>query len=122
MNYYKNLEVWKESIDVVTDLYQVTKKFPKEELYSLTSQIKRSAISIPSNIAEGAGRSGNKEFLNFLNIAYGSLCELDTQLVIAIKLGYLGEEEFAGLTKHIDKIKRMTINLKKRIRENENQT
>lgn len=117
MNYYKNLEVWKESIQLVTEVYIVAKKFPKEELYSLASQIKRCSVSIPSNIAEGAGRNGKKEFLNFLSIASGSCCELETQLQIALNLGFIKESELGLISNRIDKINRMIINLAKRLKE-----
>jgi four helix bundle protein len=86
---HKDLNVWKKSIDLVDIIYEVTKSFPKEELYCLTSQIRRSAISVPSNIAEGAARSFKKEFIQFLYIALGSLSELETQIIIANRQGYL---------------------------------
>lgn len=75
---YRDLDVWKKSVALVTDVYQATALFPKEEVYGLTSQIRRSAVSIPSNIAEGRGKRGTRDFVRFLNIAYGSLCELET--------------------------------------------
>jgi len=86
---HKDLNVWKKSIDLVDIIYKITKSFPKEELYCLTSQIRRSAISVPSNIAEGAARSSKKEFIQFLYIALGSLSELETQIIIANRQGYL---------------------------------
>ena len=86
---HKDLNVWKKSIDLVDIIYKMTKSFPKEELYCLTSQIRRSAISVPSNIAEGAARSSKKEFIQFLYIALGSLSELETQIIIANRQGYL---------------------------------
>ena len=92
MKTHKDLEVWKNSIDLVTSVYEITKTFPKYELYGLTSQIRRSAVSIPSNIAEGAGRNHNKEFIQFLYIALGSLAELETQLIISNKIQFLNEE------------------------------
>jgi four helix bundle protein len=88
---YKNLLVWQEAIALVTQVYVVTRCFPREELYGLTSQIRRSAVSVPSNIAEGQARNSTGEFRQFLGIAKGSLAELDTQLVIAANLGYLAE-------------------------------
>ena len=91
MKTHKDLEVWKNSIDLVTSVYEITKTFPKYELYGLTSQIRRSAVSIPSNIAEGAGRNHNKEFIQFLYIALGSLAELETQLIISNKIQFLNE-------------------------------
>jgi four helix bundle protein len=86
---HKDLKVWKESMELVILIYAATKEFPKDELYGLTSQIKRASISIPSNIAEGAGRKGAKEFIRFLYIALGSLSELETQIEIALNLNYV---------------------------------
>lgn len=89
MKTHKDLDVWKLSVELVLDIYKITKNFPKEEIYGLTSQIRRSAISIPSNIAEGAGRNSKKEYVHFLYNSLGSLSELETQLMIAEKIGYL---------------------------------
>jgi four helix bundle protein len=111
MNYYKKLEVWKEAMILVTEVYQLTKKFPKEELYALTSQIKRCSVSIPSNIAEGAGRNGRKEFISFLGIAGGSCCELDTQLILAERLGYLDSTDTIAVLARLESIKRMNVKL-----------
>jgi four helix bundle protein len=86
---HEKLDVWKKSMKLVTEIYQISQKFPKEEIYGLTSQMRRSAISIPSNIAEGKGRHTNPEFCQFLIHARGSLLELETQLQIACNLGYL---------------------------------
>lgn len=111
MNNYKMLEIWKVSIELVRDIYQLTKKFPKEEIYILTSQIRRCSISIPSNIAEGAGRRGNKEFISFLSISAGSCCELETQLIIAEQLGYVKVEETSALFEKLTYIMRMNVKL-----------
>ena len=86
MRTYKDLDVWKNAMDLVKCIYDETKSFPKEEMFGLTNQIRRAAVSIPSNIAEGSGRAHNKEFINFLYIALGSLAELETQLMIANNL------------------------------------
>jgi four helix bundle protein len=86
---HHDLIVWKESVELVKEIYDLTANFPKEEIYSLTSQIRRSAISVPSNIAEGAARTTNKEFINFLSISRGSLSVLETHIIIAKKIGYL---------------------------------
>jgi four helix bundle protein len=91
MKHYKNLLVWQKAIALVTQIYVVTRTFPREELYGLTSQIRRAAVSIPSNIAEGQSRLTRGEFRQFLGIARGSLAELETQLIISEKLGYLTE-------------------------------
>lgn len=90
---HKKLDVWRESVALATHLYQVTERFPKTEIYGLTSQMRRAVVSIPSNIAEGAARASSKEFAQFLNIAGGSLSELDTQIEIAINLQYLSGDE-----------------------------
>lgn len=108
---HKDLKVWQESMDLVTDIYELVQNFPAEEKYNLTSQIKRSSVSIPSNIAEGAGRKSNLEFIQFLNIASGSLSGLETQLEIAIRLKFITENE--ELFKKIIFIRIMITNLKK---------
>ena len=83
---YKELKVWQKSIELVTNIYQLTESFPKEEIFGLTSQIKRSAVSIPSNIAEGRHRGGRKDFVHFLRMSFGSGAELETQLEISKRL------------------------------------
>jgi four helix bundle protein len=96
INRHSDLVAWKKSMDLVEMVYQLTKQFPKEEVYGLTSQLRRSAVSIPSNIAEGYGRSGRREFAHCLSIALGSLAEVETQIEIAQRLGYIGSDEAAG--------------------------
>ncbi|GAH43707.1 unnamed protein product [marine sediment metagenome] len=86
---HKDLEVWKKSMDLVSNIYKITESFPNKELYSLTNQIRKAAVSVPSNIAEGAARNSKKEFIQFLYIALGSLSELETQVIIASRLEYL---------------------------------
>lgn len=90
---HKDLEVWKKSMDLVIKVYQITQLFPDAEKFGLTSQMRRAAVSIPSNIAEGAARKGNKEFIQFLYIAIASLSELETQYLIAIRLEFIKKEE-----------------------------
>jgi four helix bundle protein len=90
---YKELDVWNAGLDFVVHVYQVTNKFPKEESYGLTSQIRRAVVSIPSNIAEGAARKSDKEFIQFLHIALGSLAEAETQLIIAERLKFAHQIE-----------------------------
>ena len=98
MTHYKTLEAWKKSMLLVKDIYLLTKTFPKEELYALTSQIRRAAISVPSNIAEGSGRKHKKETIQFLHISRGSLYELDTQLNIAMLINVLNEEKLTPVS------------------------
>lgn len=107
MKTHKDLEVWKKAIDFVTAIYVATQSFPKEEIYSLTSQMRRAAVSIPSNIAEGAARKSDKEFVQYLYVALGSLVELDTQLLIASNLDYLENEKYIILQSQLDEIGKM---------------
>lgn len=104
---YRDLEVWKKSVMLVTHIYQITGTFPKEEVYGLTSQIRRSAISIPSNIAEGRGKRSTRDFIRFLNISYGSLCEAETQLIIAGNLRLLDSDALKNLLELTSEIARM---------------
>ena len=101
---HKKLDVWRESVARATHIYQVTEKFPKTEIYGLTSQMRRAVVSIPSNIAEGAARNSSKEFAQFLNIAGGSLSELDTQLEISHNLLFLNTEQKHEIDLMIDSI------------------
>jgi len=89
---HRKLEVWKKSMTLAKEIYSATEEFPKSEVYGLTSQLRRAAVSVPSNLAEGAARRGSREFRQFINIAQGSLSELDTQLDLAKMLGYLDPE------------------------------
>jgi len=90
---YRQLITWQKAMELVKQIYNLTKSFPKEEIYGLTSQIRRAAVSVPSNIAEGQGRDSTKEFIHHLSIAYGSLMEVETQVLIAESLNYLKSEE-----------------------------
>ncbi|RYZ30612.1 MAG: four helix bundle protein [Chitinophagaceae bacterium] len=94
MNNYKQLDAWKASMELITEIYMITKLYPKEELYALTSQTKRAAVSIAANIAEGLGRQYRKDTLQFLHISRGSLYELETLLIIALNVKILTEEQF----------------------------
>jgi four helix bundle protein len=112
MHQYKKLEIWQRAVALAVKIYQVSDAFPKEERYGLTSQITRSAVSVSSNIAEGAGRNTNKDFDNFLGYALGSLFEVETQLIIASRLSYVEsglleeiENEIALLTNKIIRFK-----------------
>ncbi len=111
---HKDLNVWNDAMELVTDIYRLTKSFPKEELYGLTSQIRRSAVSVPSNIAEGAARKNKTEFIQFLYIALGSLSELETQLIISKNLNY--SETISSLLSKVTDIRKMIFGLIKSIK------
>ncbi|MFA4910281.1 MAG: four helix bundle protein [Desulfobacteria bacterium] len=114
---HKKLDVWKLAIELVLDVYGVIKTFPMEEKYNLTDQLRRVVVSIPSNIAEGAARNTKKEFANFLYIAQGSLSELDTQLEIGFKLGYIKSNDFENLELKMDRIGKMISGLIKALKK-----
>ncbi len=112
IKHYKNLKIWQRSVDLVTAVYQLTDSFPRDELYVLTSQIRRAAISVPSNIAEGSSRRHTKkEFIRFLQMAYGSLAEIETQLIIAGNLTFTSQKDCENIFKEIDEVMRMTTGL-----------
>ena len=110
MKTHKDLDVWKRGMSFVEQIYRATNEFPKEEMYGLTSQLRRAAVSFPSNIAEGAARSSIKEYIQFLYIALGSLSEIETQVMIADKLGYLSADD---LLEEVESLRKMTLNLTK---------
>jgi four helix bundle protein len=112
---YQDLDVWKLAIGFVKQIYQVTSKFPKAEIYGLTDQIRRAAVSIPSNIAEGQGRNSAREFRQFLAISLGSIAEIETQLIIAKEISYLTDNELTPLLAILDRIRKMTKSLSKSI-------
>ncbi|MBE0503755.1 MAG: four helix bundle protein [Desulfuromonadales bacterium] len=111
MKNHKDLDVWQRSMDLVVTVYEVTRSWPKEELFGITSQVRRAAVSVPSNLAEGAGRSSKADFNRFLTISQGSLAEVETQLEIARRIGFSGD--FQQMQQHIDSIRRMLIGLQK---------
>lgn len=113
MNGYRDLKVWQKSMDLVTDICRHSKRFPKDELYGLTSQLRRAAVSVPSNLAEGHGRSGKREFHEFIANARGSILELQTQIEIAHRLGYLEGEITEELLRNSAEIARMINGLLK---------
>ena len=108
---HRNLEAWKQSMNLAVGVYQATETFPRQETYSLTSQIRRAVVSVPSNIAEGAARQTKKEFSNFLHIAQGSLSELDTQIELARRLGFLHETSWLDLDSRMVQIDKMITGL-----------
>lgn len=116
MRSHNKLDVWKRSIDFVERIYRVTDGFPNEEKFGLTSQIRRAAVSIPANIAEGAGRRYAKEYLRFLSNAQGSASEVETELLIARRLGFLSDSEYVELYKELEAIGRMITGVSKYLR------
>jgi four helix bundle protein len=112
---HKDLDIWKMGIELVEEVYKITAEFPKEEIYGLTNQMRRASVSIPSNISEGAARSSKKEFIKFLYVALSSLAELETQVLISEKLGYLKNHNLMEL---IEKQRRMQLNFIRYLKEN----
>ena len=106
---FKELNVWKKSFDLVKEIYGVVEKFPRDEIYSLSQQLKRAVVSISSNIAEGCGRRTNKDFVQFLYMAFGSVREVECQLIIAESLGYIGGEELKKLVAKLNELARMLM-------------
>jgi len=104
---YKELKVWQKAYQLCITIYKITKHFPKDERYGLISQIRRSAVSVPSNIAEGYGRKTTPEYIQSLYIAYGSHCELETQILLSKDLGYIKTEDFEILQRDIGEVERM---------------
>ena len=105
---HKDLDIWKKGIDLVTEIYKLTKNFPKEETYGLKSQMQRAAISYPSNIAEGAARSSDAEYIRFVYMSLSSLSELETQAIISKNLGY--SSDIDALLDKIEALRKMTLN------------
>lgn len=114
---YKELKVWQKSYLLCLEVYKITKGFPKEERYGLTSQIRRAAVSVPSNIAEGYGRKTTPEYIQALYVAYGSNCELETQILLAGDLGYIKDENMRKVQKEIGEVERMLKALIKSLEE-----
>ena len=111
MRPHEKLDVWKKGIDFVVELYKATERFPKEERFGLTSQLRRAAISVPANIAEGAGRKSSKEFVHFLSNSQGSASELETELLIASRLSYIEDSSYLPLRSSLDEVGRMLTGL-----------
>lgn len=112
MHKFRDLKIWQKGRELVKEIYTLTDGFPKDEIYSLTSQIRRSSISIPSNIAEGCGRKTNPELSRFLDIANGSAFELETQILLSADLGYVANNEAEKLISKLHEIEKMIYNLK----------
>ena len=121
MRPHEKLDVWIRAVDFVVAVYAATAVFPSDERFGLTSQIRRAAVSVPANIAEGSARKTRKEFLQFLSIAQGSSSEVETELLIALKLGFLKKEVYEELKQEIESIGRMLIGLSNHVRRDINQ-
>lgn len=115
---HKKLDVWNVAMELVVDMYKITNSFPAREMYALSNQIRRAAVSIPSNIAEGAARQTKKEFINYLHMAQGSLSELDTQLEIARRLAYVKKEAASDLESRMRRVDKMLSGLIRQLRGN----
>lgn len=115
MHNYKNLDIWKLSIEICRITYQIVSKYPKDEKFGLISQIKRSVVSISSNIAEGSSRNSDKEFIRYLDIALGSLFELETQIIISKEVNLLSNEDFIILVEKLNIIQKKIYTFKKKL-------
>jgi four helix bundle protein len=115
INSFRDLRVWQSGMDLVTQVYRLTRSFPREEHYGITSQVRRAAVSIPSNIAEGHSRESSKEYLNHLSIAQGSLAELQTQIEIALRLDFIAAETARQILDHSASLSRQIFALRNAI-------
>jgi four helix bundle protein len=115
VRHYKELIVWQRAMQLVKSVYRLTKTFPPDERYGLALQMRRAAVSVPSNIAEGQGRRGPKEFTHFLSLTRGSLLELETQLLLSIDLGYVKRADAAGAQGEIVEVQKMAAAIQKRL-------
>ena len=118
INCYKELVIWQKSMDIAVNVHELTKGFPDDEKFGMTSQIRRSCYSIPSNIAEGFGRKNRKEFTRFLRIAIGSAFELQTQIELSKRIGYIDQEIAANISLNLDEIGKMTNSLISKMEDN----
>jgi four helix bundle protein len=116
MKPHLKLEVWKRSVEFVTEIYKLTQSFPEFEKFSLVAQMRKAAVSIPNNIAEGAGRGSKREFSQFLSIAQGSIAELETQLIISNNLDYITRDKMEILLSELNEISKMIIGLRRHLR------
>ena len=112
---HKKLTVWQKAIDLVTEIYRITEDFPRKEEFGLVAQLRRGAVSVPSNIAEGLTRKSGKDKLHFLNIAQASLSEIDTQLEIAIRLGFLNQDDFDSVELMMVEVQKLLSGLSRSI-------
>ena len=115
MHNFKKMKIWQEACNLVTNIYKLTERIPVSERYGLISQLQRAAVSIPANIAEGAGRTTNLEFKRFLDIAIGSAFELETLVILAGNLGFISEEDTTTSTTNINNLYKMIISFKKQL-------
>jgi len=113
---FKQLKIWQKGIEIVKDIYMITKHFPKQEIYGLSIQMRRSAVSIPTNIAEGFKRYHSKEFHQFLHIALGSAAELETQLIITVELKYVKCEKVESTVNKLEHLSKMITALKRKLK------
>jgi len=104
---FKNLNIWKKSTDLVQNVYLITKSFPSDEKFGLTNQLRRASVSVPSNIAEGCGRKGNKELIQYCHISIGSLCEVETQLILSNKLNYISAQKLDTIINEVEELRKM---------------
>jgi four helix bundle protein len=115
MHNYNNLHIWQQAMDLVVDIYKLTSAFPIEEKYGLASQMNRAAVSIPSNIAEGAGRNSDKDFSHFISMSIGSMNELQTQLILSERLGLVDSDRSREIQATLDNLQRMAIAFKTKL-------
>jgi four helix bundle protein len=115
---FKNLKVWQKSVDLAVKVYELTKSFPAKERFGITSQMRRSRVSIPSNIAEGTARNSSKAFSNCLDISLGESFELETQTIIANRVGIISEEQFCQFNDEVSEVQKMIIGFKTTIEAN----
>jgi len=115
MHNFRELKVWQNARSLTKDVYSLSTKFPQEERFGLTAQIRGCAVSVVSNIAEGSGRGTNKDFSHFLNMSLGSSCELETQLIVAHDLGFISVNELNDFTDKIQEIRKMLVGLQKKL-------
>jgi four helix bundle protein len=115
MHQYKNLKIWTKGMELAKNIYQFTHTLPTSEKFGLISQLQRACVSVPLNIAEGAGRNSNKEFAHFLDITNGSLCELETCLLLSVSLNYCEDNEINAIIQQIDELQKMIFQFRKTI-------